>query len=124
MCPGRKTHGDSCKWILKESHNYSFMWNVRIIEILRFGEEAHIVRASFAWDGDLYGNPVVVMTDLTPARLFLHWRPTETFSRGIYWYRMIDGQLNGGNQATTTRADLVKWDLEVTFPGGPLQLSR
>lgn len=97
---------------------------------LRFADEAPIFRASFAWDGDLYGwdeavlstrNPVVVVTNARPERRFQYWRPTETFSRGIYWYRMVDGQLNGGFQATTTRADLVNWDLEGKFPGGPLQ---
>lgn len=92
-----------------------------------FEADYGVVRASFAWDGDLYGwdeavaytrGPVVIVTDAKPARRFDYWQPGTVY-QGVTWLQMVDGVLEGGYQDTTTRADVIKWD-EEGIPGGPL----
>lgn len=85
---------------------------------LHFESDAHILRASFAWDGQLYGwdeavlytrKPVVLLTNVKPERRFQHWQEA-TILFGVTWYRLVNGMLVGGYQAETTRAQLVEWD--------------
>lgn len=95
-----------------------------------FAREHAAVRASFAWDGDLYGwdeavaytrRPVVVVTGAKPARRFDYWQPGgATVYRDVTWLQQAaDGALHGGFWATTTRADVIAWD-EGGIPGGPV----
>lgn len=92
-----------------------------------FTADHDVVRASFAWDGDLYGwdeavaytrRPIVIITNAKPARRFDYWHP-DTVYQGVTWLQMVDGVLEGGYKETTTRADVIKWD-EEGIPGGPL----
>jgi hypothetical protein len=90
-----------------------------------FAAEYDIFRASFAYDGDLYGwdeamvytrKPVAVITDKSPARRFHYWYD-KTVLRDVTWLQMVDGRLRGGYQESTTRADVVEWDKN-GIPGG------
>ncbi|KAF3763051.1 hypothetical protein M406DRAFT_73704 [Cryphonectria parasitica EP155] len=92
-----------------------------------FEGEADAIRASFAWDGDLYGwdeavaytrRPVVIVTGAKPLRRFDYWQPATVY-RGVTWLQMVDGVLCGGYQEMTTRAHVVAWD-KTGIPGGPL----
>lgn len=92
-----------------------------------FEADYNVIRASFAWDGDLYGwdeaiaytrKPVVIITDSKPPRRFDYWQP-KTVYRGVTWLEMVDGVLHGGYQEVTKRSDVIKWDKE-GIPGGPL----
>lgn len=92
-----------------------------------FEADRDAIRASFAWDGDLYGwdeavaytrRPVVIITDASPPRRFDYWQPNTVY-QGVTWLRMVDGVLVGGYQETTTRADVINWD-ENGIPGEPL----
>lgn len=87
--------------------------------------EYDIFRASFAYDGDLYGwdeamiytrKPVVVITDEKPVRRFDYWYE-GTVLRGVTWLQVVDGRLRGEYQEKTTRNDVVGWDHN-GLPGG------
>ncbi|ORY57723.1 uncharacterized protein BCR38DRAFT_527769 [Pseudomassariella vexata] len=84
-------------------------------------------RASFAWDGDLYGwdeamlltrKPIVVITEERPEWRSVYWY-SETVLKDVTWLRGAekDGILHGGLQETTKREDVVRWDRE-GIPGG------
>lgn len=92
--------------------------------------DAEIIRASFAWDGDLYGwdeavaytrKPIIIITDAKPVRRFDYWQPATVY-RDVTWLQMVDGVLYGSLQETTTRNDVIEWDRD-GIPGGPLSRS-
>lgn len=93
-----------------------------------FEKDHDIIRASFAWDGDLYGwdeavaytrKPIVIITDAKPVRRFDYWQPTTVY-RDVTWLQMVDGVLHGSYQETTTRKDVIEWD-RCGIPGGPVE---
>ncbi|KAH8588819.1 hypothetical protein B0O99DRAFT_600467 [Bisporella sp. PMI_857] len=92
-----------------------------------FEKEYEVFKASFAWDGDLYGwdeamiysrKPIAIITDSKPNRRFCYWQP-ETVLENVTWYQIVDGKLHGGLKEKTTRADVIEWD-EYGIPGGIL----
>ncbi|KAB5585203.1 hypothetical protein GE09DRAFT_1048364 [Coniochaeta sp. 2T2.1] len=89
-----------------------------------FAAEYDIFRASFAWDGDLYGwdeamlytrKPVALINDKKPERRFDYWYE-GTVLRDVTWLQIVDGRLRGGLHKITTRADVIEWD-ETGVPG-------
>lgn len=94
-----------------------------------FKFEYEVFKDSFAWDGDLYGwdeamlytrKPVVFINDTKPPRRFDYWYP-DTVLRGVTWLQIADGELCGGYQETSTRADVVKWDKDGIHGGAVSQ---
>ncbi|KAI1865530.1 uncharacterized protein JN550_008287 [Neoarthrinium moseri] len=83
-----------------------------------FESEYHTFKASFAWDGDLYGwdeavlftrKPISVISTTKPDRRFDHWSPDSVYEN-VNWLQVVDGQWRGGFQAVTRRADVITWD--------------
>ncbi|KAI1265483.1 hypothetical protein F5Y18DRAFT_386694 [Xylariaceae sp. FL1019] len=83
-----------------------------------FREEYDVVKASFAWDGDLYSwdeaiiftrNPIAVITYSKPGRRF-EKLADDTVFEGVNWFHVVDGQLRGGYQKETRRVDVIAWD--------------
>jgi hypothetical protein len=93
-----------------------------------FESEYDMIRASFAWDGDLYGwdeaivytrKPIVVIASSEPYLAYCY--TSETVDYGVNWLQRLDRKLHGGYVEEARRKDLVAWTKN-GIPEGPLQL--